>query len=329
MVKVMKGRYGPYVTDGNVNATLPREMDPMTVTLDQAVALLADSVAKGGGKKPKKKARRKRKPSRSAAKKAEGKKAAKRPRQKAADVKPKPQKRNPSANLRRWMAGDALNRKRPSPERKSLDKARVLEALAKNRSHQARHRAQIGREGVRAHRAQAHLERARRGRRVEARAEAQLCPAGALPEVTVLEITGQDPDGELLARPQHWDKPMRRRRSSCCPDAKRSGPALGRGERVLARLSRNAQRLRSAHHQAAGRQRAQGARRLSRRRAQGASNPSTARRASNSSSTARDRGGALPNELVLAEPLSGRASGSRARAWSSGWAAWMRPAPSA
>src|SRR3954470_24746530 len=30
-------------------------------------------------------------------------------------------------------------------------------------------------------------------------------PPGALPEVTVLEITGQDPDGELLARPQRWE----------------------------------------------------------------------------------------------------------------------------
>ncbi|MBV9063253.1 MAG: ribonuclease R, partial [Alphaproteobacteria bacterium] len=28
---------------------------------------------------------------------------------------------------------------------------------------------------------------------------------GTLPEVAVLEITGQDPDGELLARPQRWE----------------------------------------------------------------------------------------------------------------------------
>src|SRR5882757_2502453 len=40
-VKVMKGRYGPYVTDGKINATLPRDSDPGSVTLDEAVALLA------------------------------------------------------------------------------------------------------------------------------------------------------------------------------------------------------------------------------------------------------------------------------------------------
>ena len=42
-------------------------------------------------------------------------------------------------------------------------------------------------------------------------------------------------------------------------------PALGRGERVLARLSETERRLRSARHQAAGRERASRARRLSRR----------------------------------------------------------------
>jgi DNA topoisomerase-1 len=91
MVKVMKGRYGPYVADGNVNATLPREMDPMTVTLEQAVALLADRVAKGGGKRPKKAkaaAKPKSKP-KTASKKTEGKKAEV-AEAKSSDVKAKP-----------------------------------------------------------------------------------------------------------------------------------------------------------------------------------------------------------------------------------------------
>jgi DNA topoisomerase-1 len=90
MVRVMKGRYGPYVADGNVNATLPREMDPMAVTLEQAVALLADRVAKGGGKKPKKTkaaAKPKAKP-KAATKKTEGKKAES-SEAKPADAKPK------------------------------------------------------------------------------------------------------------------------------------------------------------------------------------------------------------------------------------------------
>jgi DNA topoisomerase-1 len=50
-IKVMKGRYGPYVTDGNVNATIPSGTDPQTITLEQAARLIADRAAKGGGKK--------------------------------------------------------------------------------------------------------------------------------------------------------------------------------------------------------------------------------------------------------------------------------------
>ncbi|HEY8697766.1 MAG TPA: type I DNA topoisomerase [Rhizomicrobium sp.] len=52
-IKLMRGRYGPYVTDGSVNATLPRNVEPLSVTLDQAVALIAEREAKGGvSKKP-------------------------------------------------------------------------------------------------------------------------------------------------------------------------------------------------------------------------------------------------------------------------------------
>jgi DNA topoisomerase-1 len=47
-VRLMRGRYGPYVTDGTTNATLPRDADPLGVTLQQAVSLIADKAAKGG-----------------------------------------------------------------------------------------------------------------------------------------------------------------------------------------------------------------------------------------------------------------------------------------
>jgi DNA topoisomerase-1 len=49
-INVMSGRYGPYVTDGSVNATLPREMEPQDVDLETAVRLLAEKEAKGGGR---------------------------------------------------------------------------------------------------------------------------------------------------------------------------------------------------------------------------------------------------------------------------------------
>ncbi|MGH6879232.1 MAG: topoisomerase C-terminal repeat-containing protein, partial [Rhizomicrobium sp.] len=53
-VKLMRGRYGPYVTDGTTNATIPRDLEPLAVTLEQALALIADRAARGGSKPPKK-----------------------------------------------------------------------------------------------------------------------------------------------------------------------------------------------------------------------------------------------------------------------------------
>jgi DNA topoisomerase-1 len=50
-VRVLSGRYGPYIKHGATNANVPRGADPQSVTLEQAVALLAEREAKGGGKK--------------------------------------------------------------------------------------------------------------------------------------------------------------------------------------------------------------------------------------------------------------------------------------
>ena len=59
MIKVMKGRYGAYVTDGTTNATIPNEGDPDGVTLAAAIELIAARAAKGGTKKKKKAAPKK------------------------------------------------------------------------------------------------------------------------------------------------------------------------------------------------------------------------------------------------------------------------------
>ncbi|NNF14283.1 MAG: type I DNA topoisomerase [Gemmatimonadetes bacterium] len=49
-ISVMSGRYGPYVTDGDINATIPKGTDPEEVDLQMAVEMLAEKAAKGGGK---------------------------------------------------------------------------------------------------------------------------------------------------------------------------------------------------------------------------------------------------------------------------------------
>ncbi|BAV45650.1 DNA topoisomerase 1 [Mesorhizobium sp. 113-1-2] len=56
-IVVRDGKYGPYVNFGKVNATLPKGKDPQSVTIEDALALIAEKEAKGGGgKKPFRKA---------------------------------------------------------------------------------------------------------------------------------------------------------------------------------------------------------------------------------------------------------------------------------
>ncbi len=48
-VSVKSGRYGPYVSHGKINATLPKGTDPETLDLDGALALLKAKAEGGGG----------------------------------------------------------------------------------------------------------------------------------------------------------------------------------------------------------------------------------------------------------------------------------------
>ena len=75
----MPGRYGPYVKWGKINATLPKELEPEAVTLEDALPLIEAKAAKKGGTK-KKAAPKKTTAKKSAAKKPTAKKtAAKKP----------------------------------------------------------------------------------------------------------------------------------------------------------------------------------------------------------------------------------------------------------
>ncbi len=75
-VVILKGRYGPYIKYAGKNITLPKEMEPKEVTLEQVLPLLPAAGAKSGGKK------------KAAAKKAPAKKAAAKPAAKTAAKKP-------------------------------------------------------------------------------------------------------------------------------------------------------------------------------------------------------------------------------------------------
>ncbi len=58
-IKIKSGKFGPYVTDGETNATIPAGEVPEEVSFDRAVELLADRRAKGPAKKPTRRARAK------------------------------------------------------------------------------------------------------------------------------------------------------------------------------------------------------------------------------------------------------------------------------
>ena len=85
-VVIKSGRYGPYVTDGTINASLMRGADPQSTTMEEAVGLLqarADKIAADGGVVKKKSRTKKaaapkaeKAPKKAGAKKGKAKKAA-------------------------------------------------------------------------------------------------------------------------------------------------------------------------------------------------------------------------------------------------------------
>ena len=64
-IKVLNGRYGPYVTDGKKNARVPKETDPKSLSLEQCVEMLANAKVRPKRKRAAKKKTTKKKASKS------------------------------------------------------------------------------------------------------------------------------------------------------------------------------------------------------------------------------------------------------------------------
>lgn len=75
-IQVLKGRYGPYVTDGTKNASVPKDRKPEELTLEECQKILAEAPARGRRKAGKKKASKKKASRKKAAKKKTAKKKA-------------------------------------------------------------------------------------------------------------------------------------------------------------------------------------------------------------------------------------------------------------
>jgi DNA topoisomerase I len=101
-ITVRSGRYGPYVKHGSTNATLPKDITPEEITMDEALSLIAARVAKGPAKKPVKKA---------AAKPAAAKKA------KAADADEKPKKPAAKKATTKKAPAKAATTKKPATKK--------------------------------------------------------------------------------------------------------------------------------------------------------------------------------------------------------------------
>ena len=82
-MQILKGRWGPFITDGNKNARMPKDREPESMTLEECQKLLEEAPDKRSRKKAAKKKAGKKKASRKKAmrkktskKKAGGKKSA-------------------------------------------------------------------------------------------------------------------------------------------------------------------------------------------------------------------------------------------------------------
>ena len=131
-----------------------------------------------------------------------------------------------------------MNKDKRPKHTPALDKARVLDLLAKNPGANKRDLAKLlGLKGS----DRIHLKRILKELEAEGaiagRQKKGLVPRGALPEVGIIEITGLDEDGEMLARPLAWDSNEAPPLIYVLPPKDGGAPATG--DRLLARFEKH------------------------------------------------------------------------------------------
>ena len=191
-----------------------------------------------------------------------------------------------------------------------LDKARLLALLAENPGATKRDLAKLaGLKGSDRIYLKKMLKELEREGAIAGRAKRGFTRHGELPEMTVIEVTGTDEDGELLARPLNWDPDEEPPAIYVMPP--KEGAALGKGQRVLARLEKHgesyeAKVVRRLEEQA-GPERILG---VLRETEHGFRVMPVERKARGEYALdKRDANGAKNNELVLCDPLGGRSAG--------------------
>jgi len=133
-VKLLEGRYGPYVTDGQTNASLPRDMPKEEITFEKALDLLAQRAAKAPPKKKKRKASKKKSAKKKATKKkATGKKTAKKKAAKKKTVKKKTAKKKSTKKAAgtKKAAKRTTKKKSPAADKKTANKSTKKKASTK------------------------------------------------------------------------------------------------------------------------------------------------------------------------------------------------------
>ncbi|HJR57584.1 MAG TPA: ribonuclease R [Rhizomicrobium sp.] len=202
----------------------------------------------------------------------------------------------------------------------ALDKARVLELLASNPGANKRDLSKLlglkGSDRIILKRVLKELEQ---DGAIEGSKKRGLTRRGELPEITVIEITGNDPDGEFIARPLQWDSNQDPPVIYVIPP--KEGGAPSSGSRLLARLEKHGDHYEAKiirRLEAEAQSRILGVLRehhASHGRSEGFRLEPVDKKARTEYALEKsDLGGAKHNELVAAEPVPGRIAGfSRVR----------------